>query len=81
MIHHYAVLDDARLEALIQRWLPAATGPAPKVEKVAKNGKTYTELDTDTPVRAATIVLGAAKARIQLLVACRPGLSAGKRER
>jgi hypothetical protein len=39
MIHHYAVLDDARLEALIQRWLPAATGPAPEVAKVAKMEK------------------------------------------
>jgi hypothetical protein len=72
MIHHYAVLDDARLEALIARWLPAATGPAPEVEKIARNGQTYTELDTDTPVKAANVVLGAIKGRIQLLMACRP---------
>ena len=39
---------------------------------MGRNGSTYTELDTDTPVKAAAIVLGAIKSRIQLLVACRP---------
>jgi hypothetical protein len=71
-IQHYAALDDQRLEDLIRRWLPVATGPAPEVEKVGRNGRTYAELDTDTPVKAAAIVLGAIKSRIQLLVACRP---------
>ena len=78
MIHSYALLDDARLESLIQRWLPVATGPAPEVEKVSRNGQPYTELDTDTPAKAATIVLGAIKSRIQLLTACRPEGPNGK---
>ena len=78
MIHHYMTLDDARLEALMQRWLPVATGPAPEVEKVGRNGQTYTELDTDIPVKAANIVLGAIKGRIQLLLACRPESVNGK---
>lgn len=69
---HYAALDDQRLEDLVSRWLPVATGPAPEVEKIARNGQTYTELDTDTPVKAANVVLGAIKGRIQLLMACRP---------
>jgi len=80
MIQHYAALDDARLEALIHRWLPAATGPAPEIEKVGRNGRTYTELDTDTPVKAANIVLGAVKARIQLLMACRPESANGGKD-
>jgi hypothetical protein len=45
---------------------------------VGRNGRTYTELDTDTPVKAATIVLGAIKSRIQLLMACRPESAGGK---
>jgi len=69
MMQHYAALDDQRFEDLIQRWLPVATGPAPEVEKVGRNGRIYTELDTDVP---AAIVLGAIKGRIQLLAACRP---------
>jgi hypothetical protein len=72
MMQHYAALDDARLEALIMRWLPVATGPALEVEKVGRNGRAFTELNTDTPVKAATIVLGAIKSRMQLLMACRP---------
>jgi hypothetical protein len=75
---HYAALDDQRLEDLVSRWLPVATGPAPEVEKIARNGQTYTELDTDTPVKAAAIVLGAIKGRIQLLMACRPENAGGK---
>src|SRR5262249_16935185 len=78
MIHHYAVLDDQRLEDLIQRWLPAATGPAPEVEKVGRGGQTYIALDTETPIKAAAIVLGAIKGRIKLLVACRPESLNGK---
>jgi hypothetical protein len=70
-LHHYAMLDDQRLEDLMRRWLPVATGPAPEVEKVGGNGKPYTELDNEAPVKAAAIVLGAIKTRIQLLVACR----------
>ncbi|MBV8279864.1 MAG: hypothetical protein JO170_32000 [Verrucomicrobia bacterium] len=58
MIAHYAALDDQRLEDLLQRWLPVATGPAPEIQKVGKNGRTYIELDIDTPIKAATIVLG-----------------------
>jgi len=45
---------------------------------VGRNGRTYTELDTDTPVKAAAIVLGAIKSRIQLLMACRPESALGK---
>jgi hypothetical protein len=75
---HYAALDDQRLEDLVGRWLPVATGPALEVEKVSKNGQPYTELDTNLPLKAATIVLGAIKARIQLLTACRPEAMNGK---
>jgi hypothetical protein len=56
-MHHYAALDDQRLEDLIQRWLPVATGPAPEIEKVGRNGHSFIELDTETPVKAAAIVL------------------------
>jgi len=75
---HYAALDDQRLEDLVSRWLPVATGPAPEVEKIGRNGPIYTELDTDIPVKAANIVLGAIKGRIQLLMACRPESASGK---
>jgi hypothetical protein len=75
---HYAALDDQRLEDLVSRWLPVATGPAPEVEKIGRNGQAYTELDTDIPVKAANIVLGAIKGRIQLLMACRPESASGK---
>jgi hypothetical protein len=77
-MHHYASLDDARLEALIHRYLPVAVGPAIEIEKVGRNGETYTELDTDAPVKAATLVLGAIAHRIELLAACRPESAGGK---
>src|SRR5262249_11909107 len=77
-LHHYAMLDDARLEDLMRRWLPVATGPAPEIEKVGRNGQTYFELDNETPAKAAAILLGAIKGRIQLLMACRPQSANGK---
>ena len=61
-LHHYAMLDDARLESLISRWLPVATEPAPEVEKVGRNGQIYTQRDNETPAKAAAIVLGRSKA-------------------
>ena len=45
---------------------------------MGRNGRTYTELDTDTPVKAAAVVLGAIKSRIQLLMPCRPESALGK---
>jgi hypothetical protein len=62
----------------MRRWLPVATAPAPEVEKVGRSGQPYTELDNDTPVKAAAIVLEAIKGRIQLLAACRPEAVNGK---
>src|SRR5262245_29851388 len=47
-LHHYAMLDDARLESLIGRWLPLATGPAPEIEKMGRNGQSFIQLDTET---------------------------------
>jgi hypothetical protein len=77
-LHHYATLDDARLESLMARWLPIATGPALEVVKMTRHGSCI-QLDHETPARAAAIVLGAIKARVQLLLACRPeGANGGK---
>jgi hypothetical protein len=78
MLEHYRALDDQRLEELIRRWLPVATSPAIEVQKIGRNGRTYTELDTDTPAKAAGVVLGAIQRRIQLLIACRPESAGGK---
>jgi hypothetical protein len=78
MIHHYAVLDDRRIEDLIMKWLPIATGPPAEIERIGRNGKPYTELDTETPVKAAAIVLQAIKGRVQLLMACRSESVNGK---
>ena len=77
-IQRYAALDDQRLEDLIRRWLPVATGPSLEVEKIGRNGKTFIELDTETPIKAAGVVLQAIKGRVQLLMACRPESVGGK---
>jgi hypothetical protein len=77
-LSHYAALDDQWLEDLIARWLPVATGPAVEIEKVARNGQSYVEIDHETPVKAAAVVLGAIKSRIQPLAAFRPESVKGK---
>jgi hypothetical protein len=65
-------LDDARLDHLFQSWLPIATGGPIAVTKTDRRGQQYTEMDVDTPARAAGIVLTAIQRRIQLALACRP---------
>jgi hypothetical protein len=71
-------LDDQRLDDLFRTWLPIATGGPIKVRKVDRKGREYTECDTDTPVKAAGIVLTAIQRRIQLAMACRPeGVNGG----
>ena len=72
-------LDDARLDNLFQVWMPLATGGPVAVRKVDKKGREYTEFDSETPVKAAGIVLTAIQRRIQLAMACRTdGSGAGK---
>jgi hypothetical protein len=65
-------LDDQRLDDLFRTWLPIATGGPISVKKVDRKGREYTECDTDTPVKAAGIVLTAIQRRIQLTMAIRP---------
>ena len=65
-------LDDQRLDDLFRTWLPIATGGPITVTKTDRKGREYTEMDVDTPVRAAGIVLTAIQRRIQLAMACRP---------
>jgi hypothetical protein len=67
-----ADLESARCDALLRTWLPIATGgPVPR-EKVGKNGTVYVDLDTDLPVRAAQIVLGAVATQVKIMQAYRP---------
>jgi hypothetical protein len=62
-------IDDGRLEDLFKTYLPIATaGPIP-VKKVDRKGREYIKCDTDLPVKAAGIVLGAIQKRIQLAMA------------
>jgi hypothetical protein len=75
---HYAMLDSGRLEDLIKAWHPVATGGPVEIQKVDKYGTVSTELDAETPLKASAVVLGAIKAQIQLLVACRPETMNGK---
>jgi hypothetical protein len=70
-------LDDQRLDDLFRTWLPIATSGPLTVIKTDKKGREYTEMDVETPVRAANIVLGAIQRRIQLAVACRPESAGG----
>jgi hypothetical protein len=75
-------IDDGRLEDLFRTYLPIATAGPVEVKKVDRKGREYTELDTETPIKAAGIVLGAIQRRIQLAVACRPesaGIGTGPR--
>jgi hypothetical protein len=65
-------LDDQRLDDLFRTWLPIATGGPIEVKKVDRKGREYTERDTDTPLKAAGIVLTAIQRRIQLTMAVRP---------
>jgi len=65
-------LDDQRLDDLLRTWLPIATGGPIEVRKVDRKGREYTQCDTDTPVKAAGIVLTAIQRRIQLTTACQP---------
>ena len=78
MLQHYATLDDARLEDLLKAWMPVATGGPVERARLDKRGTVYTELDSDLPLKASAIVLGAIKNRIQLLAACRPEGAGGK---
>ena len=73
-------LDDARLDNLFQTWLPIATAGPVEVKKVDRKGREYTEVDSDTAIRAAGIVLGAIKGRVQLALAMagRPESTGGK---
>jgi hypothetical protein len=66
------VIDDGRLEDLFRTWLPIAAGGPVAVTKTDKKGREYVEMDVDTPVRAAGIVLTAIQRRIQLTMAIRP---------
>jgi hypothetical protein len=65
-------LDDQRLDDLFRTWLPIATGGPIEVKKVDRKGREYVECDTDTPLKAAGIVLTAIQRRIQLTMAIRP---------
>ena len=71
-------LDDARLDNLFQTWMPLATGGPIAVRKIDKKGGEYTELDSETPIKAAGIVLTAIQRRIQLAMACRTDGVGGK---
>src|SRR5215472_4488729 len=73
-------LDDQRLDDLLRTWLPIATGGPIEVRKVDRKGREYTECDTDTPVKAAGIVLTAIQRRIQLTTACQPESVKGGRD-
>jgi hypothetical protein len=66
-------LDDQRLDELFRTWLPIATGGPIPVKKVDRKGREYTECDTDTPLKAAGIVLSAIQRRLQITMACQPG--------
>jgi hypothetical protein len=65
-------IDDQRLDDLFKTWLPIATNGPVAVTKTDKKGREYVEMDVDTPVRAAGIVLTAIQRRIQLTTAIRP---------
>jgi hypothetical protein len=73
-------LDHARLDNLFQTWLPIATAGPVEVKKFDRKGREYTELDSDTAIRAAGVVLGAIKGRVQLALAMagRPESAGGK---
>jgi hypothetical protein len=63
------VIDDGRLEDLFKTYLPIATAGPVQVKKVDRKGREYTEVDSDTAIRASGIVLGAIKGRVQLALA------------
>jgi hypothetical protein len=65
-------IDDQRLDDLFKTSLPIATNGPVAVTKTDKKGREYVEMDVDTPVRAAGIVLTAIQRRIQLTMAIRP---------
>jgi hypothetical protein len=65
-------LDDARLDNLFATWLPIATAGPVEVTKVTKKGEVYSEMDSETSLRAAKVVLEAIGRRVQISVACRP---------
>jgi hypothetical protein len=73
-------IDDGRLEDLFKTYLPIATAGPVQVKKIDRKGREYTELDSDTAIRAAGIVLGAIKGRVQLALAMagRPESAGGK---
>jgi hypothetical protein len=65
-------LDDQRLDDLFRTWLPIATGGPVEVTRTDRKGRSHTEFDSDTPLKAAGIVLTAIQRRIQIAIACRP---------
>ena len=72
-------LDDQRLDDLFRTWLPIATGGPIEVRKVDRKAREYIECDTDTPLKAAGIVLSAIQRRLQITMACQPGsVNSGK---
>jgi hypothetical protein len=76
-------IDDGRLEDLFKTYLPIATAGPVAVKKIDRRGREYSEVDSDTAIRAAGIVLGAIKGRLALAMVCRPesgGGSNGPRE-
>jgi hypothetical protein len=73
-------LDDTRLDELFRTWLPIATGGPIPVKKVDRKGREYTECDTDTPLKAAGIVLSAIQRRLQITMACQPGNAGGGKD-